>query len=75
LHITMGHAPLLEDSVIEIYNVVGQKLLSAPFNSPKGGKLPSFGGAGGGLTIDVSHLAKGMYFLKIGNQVVRFVKE
>jgi len=26
-------------------------------------------------SIDVSHLAKGMYFLKIGNQVVRFVKE
>jgi hypothetical protein len=60
---------------IEIYNVMGQKLL-APFNSPEGGKLPSFGGAGGGeIVIDISHLAKGMYFLKVGNTVVRFVKE
>ena len=76
LHITMGHAPLLEDSVIEIYNVMGQKLLSAPFNSPKGGKLPSPSErAGGEVIIDVSHLAKGMYFLKVGNQVLRFVKE
>jgi len=27
------------------------------------------------IVINVSHLAKGMYFLKVGNQVVRFVKE
>jgi len=71
----VGNYELRESTTIEIYNVMRQKLLSAPFNSPEGGKLPSFGGAGGGSTIDVSHLASGMYFLKIGNQVVRFVKE
>ena len=27
------------------------------------------------IEIDISHLAKGMYFLKVGNQVVKFVKE
>jgi len=66
---------LKEDATIEIYSVAGQLLQSAPFNSPEGGKLPSFGGAGGGLIIDVSHLANGMYFLKIENQVVKFVKQ
>jgi len=78
LHITMGHAPLWEDAVIEIYSVVGQKLLSAPFNSPEWGKLLSFGGAVGGLIIDVSHLANGMYFIAIysdGQKIIRkFVK-
>ena len=35
-----------------------------------------FGGAGGGLiTIDISHLASGLYFLKIGNKTVKVVKE
>ena len=64
---------LKENEAIEIYNVVGQK---APFNSPEGGKLPSFGGVGGGsIVIDVSHLSNGMYFLKVGNKTVRFVKE
>ena len=68
LHITLGHAPLWEDAVIEIYSVVGQKLLSQ--NSPfEGGRGMSE------ITIDVSHLANGMYFLKIENQVVKFVKQ
>jgi hypothetical protein len=26
-------------------------------------------------TIDVSHLAKGMYYLKIGNKTMKFIKE
>ena len=58
-----GVSQLREGSVIEIYNVVGQKLLS--IESLKSTET----------TIDVQHLANGMYFLKIGNQVVRFVKE
>jgi hypothetical protein len=69
----------LREGNIEIYNVMGQKLFY-PFNSPEGRKLPSFGGAGGGeIVIDVSHLANGMYFLKIqtgsGMVVKKFVKE
>ena len=31
--------------------------------------------AEGEVIIDVSHLANGMYFLKVGNQVVKFIKE
>jgi uncharacterized membrane protein (UPF0136 family) len=71
---------LREDAVIEIYNVMGQTLI-APFNSPEGGKLPSFGEAGGcEIVIDISHLAAGMYFLKCTDAInrvctVRFVKE
>jgi hypothetical protein len=61
---------------VEIYNVAGQLLQSAPFKSPERGKLPSFGGGGGGsIVIDVSHLANGMYFLKVDNKVIKFIKE
>ena len=31
--------------------------------------------AGGEVIIDVSGLANGMYFLKVGNKTARFVKE
>jgi len=31
--------------------------------------------AEGEVIIDVSHLTNGMYFLKVGNQVVKFIKE
>ena len=48
---------------IEIYNVVGQKLQSTIVN------LQSE------IVLDVSSLAKGMYFLKAGNKMVKFVKE
>jgi len=54
---------LRESTTIEIYNVVGQKLLS--IESLKSTET----------TIDIQHLTNGMYFLKVGNQVVRFVKE
>jgi len=54
---------LQENTIIEIYDVLGRK---APFNSPEGGKLPSFGEVGGGsIVIDVKHLPSGMYFLKV----------
>ena len=67
---------LKDGDVIEIYNVVGQKLQSAPFNSPEGGKLPSFGGAGGGeMVIDISHFANGMYYLRIADKMVKIIKE
>ena len=62
---------------IEIYDILGRK---APLTPPEGGKqlpygqkLPSFGGAG--FTIDISHLANGLYFLKAGGKMVKFVKE
>ena len=62
---------------VEIYDVVGQLMQSAPFNSPEGGKYspPSEGLGEATIKIDISHLAAGMYFLKIGNNTARFVKE
>jgi len=62
-------------SPVQIYNIAGQSVMIAPLNPPKGGKLPSFGGVGGGITIDISHLANGLYFLKIGKKTVKIVKE
>jgi len=60
---------------VEIYDIYGR---IAPLNPPEGGKLPSFGGDGGG-TIDISHLANGIYFVKIytGNGILyrKLVKE
>jgi len=54
---------------VEIYNVVGQVVLSTEalrsLMTLKSGES----------TIDVSSLANGMYYLKIDNKVVKFVKE
>ena len=47
---------------VEIYSVVGQMVGAYPCGRPE-------------TTIDISHLANGMYFLKFGNKTVRFVKE
>ena len=49
---------------IEIYDVVGQKLNNYQLS------IVNYQ-----LIIDVSHLANGMYFLKIENKTVKFVKE
>ena len=54
---------LRESTTVEIYNVMGQKILSIE-------SLQSTE-----TTTDVSTLASGMYFLKIGNSVVKFIKE
>ena len=53
---------LKEGEVIEIYSVVGQTVGAYPCGRPE-------------TTIDISHLASGMYYLKVGNNTVRFVKE
>ena len=42
----------------------------------EGEKAPSLlDRAGGEVVIDISHLATGMYYLKIGNKTARFIKE
>ena len=69
----------LQVNEIEIYDIYGRK---APLNPPEGGKqlpygqkLPSFGGTGGGaITIDISHLSAGVYFLKIKEKVIKIIK-
>jgi len=49
---------------IEIYDVVGQVVFTSPLSnlSPE-------------TTIDISHLANGLYFLKVDGKVVKIVKE
>jgi hypothetical protein len=51
-------------SEITIYNVLGENLLNA-----------STSASGGQLRINVSHLPTGMYFINIGDKVLKFVKE
>ena len=53
-----------EGGVVEIFDVVGRILTNFQFST-----------LNSQLNIDVSHLAAGMYFLKVDNKVVRFVKE
>jgi hypothetical protein len=48
---------------IEIYNVVGQLLQSTTANQQSE------------ISIDVSHLQSGLYFLKIDNRIIKFDKE
>jgi hypothetical protein len=45
---------------IGIYDIVGQKLLNYQIIDD---------------LIDISHLANGLYFLKIGNKTVKIIKE
>ena len=56
-----------EGGNIEVYNVIGQLLYQINKSTNKQ--------INNGISIDVSHLASGMYFLKVDNKVVRFVKE
>jgi outer membrane protein assembly factor BamB len=57
---------------IEIYNLLGEKVLSM---SSAGGGVPIYRDGGGQVKLDVSHLPKGVYFVKIGDYVKKFVKE
>ena len=54
---------LWEDTDIQIYDIVGKLLQSKIVN------LQSE------IILDISHLANGMYFLKINNQIVKIIKE
>jgi hypothetical protein len=50
-------------SVVEVYDIVEKKLLT--FNAP----LPT-----NEIIIDISHLANGLYFLKINNKIIKIIK-
>jgi len=54
----------LSDVSVEIYDIVGRVVLSSAMSklSPE-------------TTIDISHLANGMYFLKVDGKVVKIIKE
>ena len=53
---------------IEIYDVMGMKIQSTPFN------LTPTLSEGRGVRIDVSNLTPGVYFIKMGERVEKFVK-
>jgi hypothetical protein len=53
-------------SEIVIYNVIGEKVKALS---------PALSQSERELRIDVSHLPTGMYFIKIGDKVQKFVKE
>ena len=61
---------------VEIYSVVGQCVYTSP-NPSKGGELaPSLlERAGGEVAIDISHLANGIYFLKMNNKIIKIIKQ
>jgi len=59
---------LKEGDVIEIYSIVGQLVGAYPCGRPETCGHPE-------TTIDVSHLTNGMYFLKVGNKMAKFVRE
>ena len=63
-----GLAPLTDQnrtlSVVEVYDVAGQVVFTSPVFAPS----PE-------TTIDISHLANGMYFLKIGGKTIKMVKQ
>jgi hypothetical protein len=50
---------------IEIYDVVGQMVGAYPCGRPENDEI----------TIDISHLAQGLYFLKIGNKTIKIIKQ
>jgi photosystem II stability/assembly factor-like uncharacterized protein len=52
---------------VNIYNTLGECVLTTPY--------PSTGSGSENLRIDISHLTRGVYFVKIGERVQIFVKE
>ena len=78
---------LRENTSVEIFDIYGrlvyappQPSKNTPPNLPKGEEqFPSFGGVRGGavgeVVIDISHLANGLYFLKIDNKTIKVIKQ
>jgi hypothetical protein len=64
---------LQENTVIEIYDVVGQLLYTSP-NPSQRGEYSSPSERLGEVIIDISHLAQGLYFLKVDGKIFKVVK-
>jgi hypothetical protein len=85
LHITRN--ALQENAIIELYDIYGKNVFTSP-NPSKGGEQatnvaginlhtvssPPLEGLGE-VVIDISHLAKGMYFLKVDNRMYKVIKQ
>jgi len=59
-----------EGGEVIIYDVMGRRVATV-----ETGRAPSLQTTSLETTIDVSHLPAGMYFIKIGEKTVKFVKE
>jgi hypothetical protein len=76
INVGAGSKPALENPGIEIFNIFGEKnpTLSLPIGEGTGKVLPTGEDLGGVFKIDVSNLAPGVYFIKIGDKFEKFVK-
>jgi len=63
------------DVYIQIYSVVGQLVYQNNNLTNQQQITKSANNQINNVIVDISHLANGMYFLKVGDKVVRFVKE
>ncbi len=52
---------------IELYNTLGQRMYSSHISSATADKSP--------ISIDVSNIPKGVYYLRVENQVVKVIVE
>jgi predicted GH43/DUF377 family glycosyl hydrolase len=68
INVGAGSKPALENPGIEIYNVFGEKI------PPRHFAVQNATPQEGNLKIDVSNLAPGVYFIKMGNKIEKFVK-
>ncbi len=66
-----GLQPLVPEQEIKIYNLLGECVLSAV---GAGGTHPLIPSQEGNIRIDVSRLPVGVYFVRVGNWMGRFVK-
>ncbi|MCO5251306.1 MAG: T9SS type A sorting domain-containing protein [Candidatus Kapabacteria bacterium] len=57
-----------EVSAVQVFNTLGECVMTAPTAHP------STGSGSENLRIDISHLPRGVYYLRIGNQTQMFVK-
>jgi hypothetical protein len=68
--------PLVQDGEFEIYDVLGNVVVDYVASKSTSVPLNRDTSAGGGqVRIDISHLPSGLYFVKIGNRVEKFVKK
>jgi hypothetical protein len=64
---------LQENTVIEIYDVVGRNVGTNLRVCPE--QQGEHAGSPQQITIDISHLSAGMYFLKVDNRTIKVIKE
>ena len=62
-----NHPPLQNDATIQIYDISGRVVQTQFIASQRNAN-------GNNIPLDISHLQQGMYYLKIGNETVKIIK-